>query len=54
MGNKDSDFEEFDYEDEEETLDVYDAALIYFSKGFDEDYQFGYTHEELVDAMDEE
>lgn len=41
--------EEFE-DDEDESLSVYDAADIYFSKGQDEDYMFGYTHEELVRA----
>lgn len=42
---------EEDFEDnEDESLSVYDAADIYFSNGQDEDYMFGYTHEELVRA----
>ena len=41
--------EEFE-DDEDESLSVYDAADIYFSNGQDEDYMFGYTHEELVRA----
>lgn len=36
------------YDDE---LDVYDAALIWASNGKDEDYMFGYTEEELEDAL---
>lgn len=39
--------EEFE---DDESLSVYDAADIYFSNGQDEDYMFGYTHEELVRA----
>lgn len=40
-----------DYDDDEEGLDVYDAALIWASNGKDEDYMFGYTEEELEDAL---
>lgn len=46
--------EDIDYDDEEdedEYLSVYDAALIWASKGKDEDYMFGYTEEELEDAL---
>jgi hypothetical protein len=39
-----------DDEDSGESLSVWDAADIYFSNGCDEDYMFGYTHEELVKA----
>lgn len=39
-------------DDNEEALSVWDAADIYLSRGFDEDYQFGYTHEELMKALD--
>ena len=44
------------YDDDEmdgegETLSVYDAALIWMSNGKDEDYTFGYTEEELEDAL---
>jgi hypothetical protein len=38
--------EEFD-----ETLSVYEAAEIWASHGKDEDYMFGYTEEELEDAL---
>lgn len=34
-----------------ESLDVYDAALIWLSNGKDEDYMFGYTEEELEYAL---
>ena len=34
----------------DERLSVWDAADIYLSKGCDEDYMFGYTHEELMKA----
>ena len=38
-------------DDDNESLDVYDAADIWLSKGRDEDYMFGYTEEELEDAL---
>lgn len=38
-------------EDDGESLSVYDAALIWVSKGKDEDYMFGYTEEELENAL---
>lgn len=34
-----------------EALDVYDAALIWRSNGMDEDYTFGYSEEELSNAL---
>ena len=34
-----------------EALNVYDAALIWMSNGKDEDYTFGFTEEELEDAL---
>lgn len=40
-----------DDDDDDESLDVYDAALIWMSNGKDEDYTFGYTEEELEDAL---
>ena len=40
-----------DDEDEENSLSLGDAALIYASKGYDEDYTFGYTVEELEDWL---
>lgn len=43
------DYDEKD--DESEGLSVYAAALIWASKGKDEDYMFGYTEEELEDAL---
>ena len=42
---------EYDDEDDGEALSVYDAALIWASSGKDEDYMFGYTEEELEDAL---
>lgn len=44
-----------DYDDEDddgEGLSVYDAALIWASHGKDEEYTFGYTEDELEDALD--
>lgn len=38
-------------EDDSERLSVYDAALIWMSNGKDEDYTFGYTEEELEEAL---
>lgn len=46
--------DDYDYDDDDdysESLSVLDAAYIYFSSGFDEDYSFGYTHEELTNAL---
>ena len=40
-----------DYEDDDEAISVYDAALIWASNGKDEDYTFGYSEEELEDAL---
>lgn len=43
----------FDYSSsEEESLSVYDAAMIWLSHGKDEDYMFGYTEEELQEALE--
>ena len=39
------------WEDEEESLSVYDAAEIWASNGKDEDYTFGYSEEELEAAL---
>lgn len=42
----------YDVDDNEsEMISVWDAANIYLSNGFDEDYRFGYTHEELINAL---
>lgn len=44
--------DEYDEDDEsEESLSVYEAAEIWASHGKDEDYTFGYTEEELEDAL---
>lgn len=40
-----------DDDEDEEGLSVYDAALIWASNGKDEDYTFGYSEEELEDAL---
>ena len=40
-----------DYDDDDESLSVYDAALIWMSNGKDEDYTFGYSEDELEDAL---
>lgn len=37
--------------DTDETLSASDAALIWGSSGMDEDYTFGYSEDELRDAM---
>lgn len=36
---------------DEESLDVNDASLIWAFSGMDEDYDFGYTEEELKAAF---
>lgn len=38
-------------DDDGENLSAYDAALIWMSHGKDEDYMFGYSEEELEDAL---
>ena len=40
-----------EYEEFDESLSVYEAAEIWASHGKDEDYMFGYTEEELEDAL---
>lgn len=40
-----------DDDGEGESISVYDAADIWMSNGKDEDYMFGYTREELEDAL---
>ena len=44
-------FGEPDDDEDDESLSVYDAALIWASNGKDEDYMFGYSEEELEDAL---
>lgn len=43
--------DDYDDEDSDENISVYDAADIWASNGKDEDYMFGYTEEELEDAL---
>ena len=45
----DPDFD--DNDDDGERISVYDAADIWMSNGKDEDSMFGYTREELEDAL---
>ena len=48
----DDEIEAFDGDEySDERLSVYDAALIWASHGKDEDYMFGYSEEELEDAL---
>ena len=48
-----SDFiEEDEEEDDSERLSVYDAALIWGSRGMDEDDMFGYSEEELLKELE--
>jgi hypothetical protein len=44
---------DFDDDDDEdgESLSVYEAAEIWRSNGMDEDYTFGYSEDELKDAL---
>lgn len=51
MQNEYMDSDDVDDDDCDEHLSVYDAALIWQSNGKDEDYMFGYTEEELEDAL---
>lgn len=41
-----------DYEYDSENISVYDAAEIWRDSGFDEDSTFGYSEDELRDALD--
>jgi len=43
--------EDDDDDDDGERLSVDEAALIWMSNGMDEDYTFGYSEEELRDAL---
>jgi len=43
--------DEYDNDYSDEAISVYDAALIWASHGKDEDYTFGYSEEELEDAL---
>lgn len=42
------------YIEDDESINVYDAADIWASNGKDEDYTFGYTESELEDALNEQ
>lgn len=44
--------DEEDEDDDSESISVWEAADIWMSHGKDEDYMFGYTEEELEDALD--
>lgn len=44
-------FDEPNEGDDDENLSVYDAAQIWLSNGKDEDYMFGYSEDELEDAL---
>ena len=48
-------YHDYEYDDngesESEGLSVHDAALIWLSHGKDEDYDFGYSEEELENAL---
>lgn len=44
--------EDEDEDEEEEQLNVYDAAMIWAANGKDEEYMFGYSEEELEDALE--
>ena len=50
-GNHDDDDDEEDYDDDDERLDVYTAAENWLASGEDEDCMFGYTEEELRNAL---
>lgn len=52
LDNESKELDEFDDIAEiDESLSVYEAAEIWASHGKDEDYMFGYTEEELEDAL---
>lgn len=44
-------FENYDVDEDDDYISVYDAALIWASSGKDEDYTFGYSEEELENAL---
>lgn len=43
--------DDYDYEEDAEAIGVFEVALIWLSNGKDEDYTFGYSEEELEDAL---
>ena len=46
-----SNAEVFEEEESEERISVWDAAEMWASNGKDEDYMFGYTEDELENAL---
>lgn len=50
-GNKSDATEYFEESDDSEVISVWDAADIWISNGKDEDYTFGYSEEELENAL---
>lgn len=51
---KEPDYGSYDYDDDDdddESLSVWDAADIWASNGKDEDYTFGYSEDELEEAL---
>jgi len=50
MGKKPN-YENDDIAVDDDMISVYDAALIWASNGKDEDYTFGYSEEELENAL---
>ena len=46
------DYDDYFEDDCGERLSADVAADIYRSSGYDEDYQFGYSHDELVDTLE--
>ena len=52
LNDENDESEELDEMEEfEEPISVYEAAEIWASHGKDEDYMFGYSEEELEDAL---
>lgn len=45
------DYDSADDYDDDESLSVWDAADIWASNGKDEDYTFGYSEDELEEAL---
>ena len=43
--------DEYEVNEDSERISVWDAADIWASSGKDEDYMFGYTREELEEAL---
>lgn len=39
--------------EDDDRIDIYEAAEIWYSSGQDEDYMFGYTAKELEEAYNE-